>query len=142
MILNYILIIVIAFSLSLLNSPIHASQNNQCDNPVKSFEVNTCLNVEAQKASQQLEQYYQASLGRFKEDEVIVKSLTESRTAWEQYLKSQCSAVWDLWRHGSIRNSEYTRCTIALTKQRTHFLWHTYLTFADSTPPLLPEPEK
>lgn len=140
--LSYSQFIVFACCILSIITPIHASQNNQCDNPVTSFEVNTCLNVEAQKASQQLEQYYQASLERFKEDEVIVKSLTESRTAWEQYLKSQCSAVWDLWRHGTIRNSEYTRCTITLTKERTHFLWHTYLTFADSTPPLLPEPEK
>ena len=123
-------------------SPLPAIEIMNCDNPITTLEVDACLGIQAQQADAQLNKYYQTSLERYKDDEIIIKSLTVSQTAWEQYLKSQCNSVWDLWRHGSIRNSEYTRCTIALTKKRTHFLWHTYLTFADSTPPMLPEPAK
>ncbi len=32
-------------------------------------------------------------------------------------------------------------CLLDMTKKRTHEIWETYLTYMDSTPPILKEPE-
>ena len=41
----------------------------------------------------------------------------------------------------TIRNAMSLTCRIRLVDQRTHTIWQNWLTFMDSTPPILPEPE-
>ena len=40
-----------------------------------------------------------------------------------------------------VRWAAYLGCKIALTQARTHWLWRNWLTYMDSTPPILPEPK-
>ena len=49
--------------------------------------------------------------------------------------------MFDFWRGGTIRVGMELDCRIRLTRLRTFALWRDWLTFADSTPPLLPRPD-
>ena len=56
------------------------------------------------------------------------------------YRDAECGAVYDYWSGGTIRGTEQLACQIDLTRRHTHTIWRLWLTYMDSTPPLLPEP--
>ncbi|MDE0552455.1 hypothetical protein OU793_24315, partial [Vibrio sp. VP6] len=58
----------------------------------------------------------------------------------QAYMSSHCDSVYTQWRDGTIRGVMAISCKTKLTKQRTHELWENFLTYMDSTPPVLPEP--
>ncbi|WP_426022953.1 lysozyme inhibitor LprI family protein [Brevundimonas sp. PWP3-1b1] len=66
--------------------------------------------------------------------------LDQAQAAWTAYADLVCKGVYDKWNGGSIRNVAALRCRIDMTRERTHVVWRDYLTYADSTPPELPEP--
>ena len=58
------------------------------------------------------------------------------------YRDAECGALYDRSILGTIRNLDYLACAITLTRERTHTIWRHWLTYPDSTPPILPEPER
>jgi hypothetical protein len=54
---------------------------------------------------------------------------------------SECGAVYKNWIGGSIRGSMALNCQDRLTRMRTYTIWLHWLTYMDSTPPLLPRPD-
>lgn len=66
--------------------------------------------------------------------------INASQSAWDAYAEIRCGGVYDQWRHGTNGIVMSLECQIAATRQRTHDIWTDYLTFEDSTPPILPEP--
>ena len=66
--------------------------------------------------------------------------LTESQAAWEAYVESRCDGVREDTAGGTMGGLGYAWCVTSTTRQRTHDIWADYLTYADATPPVLPEP--
>ncbi|MDA0147378.1 lysozyme inhibitor LprI family protein [Vibrio sp. LaRot3] len=118
-----------------------AEQEVDCSNPVTTLDFNYCLGLEAEQAYQQLDRYWQKSLERNSFDPTLVEEMKVAHEKWHAYRQSHCDSIYTMWRQGTIRNAKSLDCRIQLTKQRTHILWENFLTYADSTPPVLPEPK-
>lgn len=67
-------------------------------------------------------------------------SIRKAQEFWKKYAEAHCDSVYERWNGGSIRLFEYYRCHKELALHRTHVIWDSYLTYADSTPPVLPDP--
>lgn len=116
----------------------------RCRDAVMTTELNACLGHERDEAMAVLERYRAAARAHVIRDR---PELTEfpaefdaAQAAWLGYQKSQCGAVFTLWREGTIRGAMILNCEIRMAELRTHELWHDWLTYVDSTPPVLPEP--
>jgi uncharacterized protein YecT (DUF1311 family) len=66
--------------------------------------------------------------------------LSESQQAWEVYAERRCEGVHEATSGGTIGSLGWMGCMIEATRQRTHDIWSDYLTYWDTTPPVLPEP--
>lgn len=53
---------------------------------------------------------------------------------------TECDAVYEWWREGTVRGAMALGCEIRVTKARTMTIWRNWLTYPDRSPPLLPEP--
>ena len=126
--------------LSLLSSVAMADQALDCDHVITTNDINTCKAQEVAEAEQTMQTYLDASLERFAKDEVVVTAIHSAQQQWIAYRDAHCGAVYDLWREGTIRGAMLLGCKLRITHERTHALWRNYLTYMDSTPPLLPEP--
>ena len=71
----------------------------------------------------------------------VIDTLNQSQQAWLSYRKAHCDAVYEQWSGGTIRGTMFGGCMLRLTQLRIHVIWQDYLTYMDSTEPLLPEPE-
>ncbi len=45
------------------------------------------------------------------------------------------------WAQGSVRGAMAGYCLLKQTRRRTYDLWDAYVTYVDTTPPILPEPK-
>jgi len=112
-----------------------------CENALNTLEINQCAAIELQTAEQQLETYLQASFEHNAEDPILVEAIKRSQADWSTYMTAHCDAIYTQWRDGSIRGVMALSCKTELTKDRTHQIWANFLTYMDSTPPVLPEPK-
>lgn len=105
-------------------------------------EVEQCLAADLARADTELNRYYAAAvtrLSRERETAPLAK-LRASERAWIAYRDAECGAVYEWWGPGTIRGAMMLGCQIRITKARTTTIWKNWLTYADSTSPLLPEP--
>lgn len=106
-------------------------------------EVNACLGSEYSQADMDLNKYYKAAIQQlrtqFSED--AVRELISAQKAWITYRDSECRAIRDKHRGGTIASSMEASCLIRTTRLRTYLIWRNWLTYPDSTPPLLPRPD-
>ncbi|PTY38331.1 hypothetical protein BGP77_15730 [Saccharospirillum sp. MSK14-1] len=112
-----------------------------CSDAINTIDMNECLSSNFTVARTEMNNYLQASLDRYAHDPELIQSINVAQKDWDTYRTSNCDAVHTKWRRGTIRDAMAISCGIRLTEQRTHELWENYLTFADSTPPVLPEPQ-
>lgn len=107
-------------------------------------EVEQCLADDLVGADAELNRYYVAAVKRLTDtgETAALARLRASERAWIRYRDAECDAVWEYWSKGSIRGSFSAQCRIRLTHDRTMAIWSNWLTYVDSTPPLLPRPEK
>lgn len=112
-----------------------------CDKAANTLEINYCAGQKVAQAEQQMQTYLAKSKSRHASDPEFITALDASQQAWQQYADAHCSAIYSYWREGSIRGVMHASCMEKVTKQRTHELWSNYLTYMDSTPPVLPEPK-
>jgi uncharacterized protein YecT (DUF1311 family) len=104
-------------------------------------EVNACQKVVSDQADADLNRYYQAALKRLKQDDQeLARRLVASQRAWIAYRDAECGAVYDNWSGGTIRTSMALRCQAQLSRLRSYSIWENWLTYMDSTPPILPRP--
>jgi uncharacterized protein YecT (DUF1311 family) len=113
-----------------------------CEKAVTTIEVNICVMQEADRANADLEVYINKAKERFSSEKGIIDTLDKSQQAWLVYRKAHCDAVYEQWSGGTIRGAMFGGCMLKLTKLRTHVIWQDYLTYMDSTEPLLPEPRQ
>ena len=111
-----------------------------CDTAFTTIEINQCAAIELNAAKTELEKYLKASLEHNSFYSKLVEAMKLAQTDWETYMSSHCDSVHTQWRDGTIRGVMAISCKTKLTKQRTHELWENFLTYMDSTPPVLPEP--
>ncbi|MCG9760323.1 MULTISPECIES: lysozyme inhibitor LprI family protein [Pseudoalteromonas] len=132
---------LIAAALFLLNYQIALAGGDVCENPISTIDINECAMSELNARTETLERYYQKSLEHNAFDEQLVEAIKASQLAWQSYLDAHCGAVYTQWREGTIRGVMALECRKELVKTRTHTLWANFLTYMDSTPPVLPEPQ-
>ena len=138
-----------ALSLTLLAQDPTALPSN-CTRAPNTLEVNACVGAQVAREDARLQMYLQRARDAARaRDEVDRASggpsaqrgyLDASQATWEAYADIVCGGVFDEFKDGTIRVSVAGRCRIDLTRERTHVVWRHFLTYADSTPPLLPEP--
>ena len=112
-------------------------------------EVNACLAQQADAAQTELHRYLATArhkLAREGADPAsgtpkLLAGFDAAEHSWEDYRKRQCDNIYVHWQGGTIRTAMALGCHMSLTRQRTHFVWESYLTYIDSTPPVLPEPK-
>ncbi|RKF17973.1 DUF1311 domain-containing protein [Alginatibacterium sediminis] len=111
-----------------------------CENAVSTPDINYCEGLELAKAEQQMQRYLETSLSHNSFDQPLVDAIGQAQVKWLAYREAHCDAVYTMWREGSIRGLMSLSCQIKLTKQRSFDLWENYLTYMDSTPPVLEQP--
>ena len=105
-------------------------------------EVNACQKSRFDQADADLNRYYKAALKRLQKDneQKVAQGLVQAQRAWISYRDAECGAVFDNWIGGTIRVSMEFDCQTRLTRLRSYDIWKNWLTFMDSTPPILPRP--
>lgn len=137
---------VVMLVLAILSFPVSAAEQGQvidCSHSrdVKTtIDMNACLSHNSAIAEAKMNLYLKASLKHNAYDPEVVKSIKIAQKDWNKYKSSNCDSVYIQWREGTIRDAMSISCHTRLIKQRTHELWENYLTYMDSTPPVLPEP--
>lgn len=132
--------VLAAASVAAAPGPTHCPGDN-------TLEINDCRSAELAAAEADLARYLAAARTRLKADgaddpgsAAALADLDKTETAWKAYRTAQCDAVYDYWQAGTIRTVMALSCEIDLTRQHTHTVWSSWLTYMDSTPPILPEP--
>lgn len=113
-----------------------------CENAITTLEVNACIGREVAEAEEVLQAYLSAAMEQIESQPDAQDALDKSQQAWLAYRSAYCDAIYTQWIGGTIRGAMSGLCALKLTKSRTHLVWEDYLTYMDSTPPVLPEPEK
>ena len=104
------------------------------------YAINQCLAAVRDRAEQRQAEYLEAALGSADNNSALGDLIRESDIAFNLYRDRECASVYEQWKDGSIRNAMTLRCSIRLTDQRTHDIWQHWLTYQDSSEPILPEP--
>lgn len=110
----------------------------QCDG--NTLEIQACLAKKIDKANSRLTEYLSTAQARIDKNFGSKPDLKAAQKAWIRYREIECGDVFDFWVQGTYRTIASAECELRLTRQRTHEVWQAYLTYQDSTPPLLPEP--
>ena len=112
-----------------------------CDNAVSTRQINDCAIIDLNSAKAELSKYLDASIGHNSYDSELVEAIKVAQNDWQIYVDSHCGSIYTKWREGTIRDVMAISCETKLTRQRTHEVWAHFLTYMDSTPPVLPEPK-
>ncbi|GAA0758634.1 uncharacterized protein YecT (DUF1311 family) [Erythromicrobium ramosum] len=104
------------------------------------IEMNECMSEILARSTERKDQYLAAALARHDDSPDVAKMIRQSDAASEAYRKQECYALYEDNKEGTIRNYVYLGCAIALVDERTRTIWQNWLTYADTTPPMLPEP--
>ncbi len=118
-----------------------SAARNPCDGST-TREVEQCLAADLARADAELNRYYAAATKRLTEqqDTAALAKLRAAERAWIAYRDAECDAIYESWGQGTIRGAMNLRCRITLAEARTATIWRNWLTYADSTPPILPKP--
>ena len=100
-----------------------------------------CQKLEIAKYEAVLENYWDKSLERYKDNIQVLDLMKKSQYQWLKYRSTECSTVHQIWIDGTIRGLFHGQCFLDMTKNRTHMIWDRYLTYVDSTPAILAEPK-
>ena len=111
-----------------------------CPDAVTTVDINACYAEVLQRADDRRAAYLAAATDRESERPALVEKILASNAAFIAYRNAECGAVLEDWSDGTIRGVMTLSCQITLTDARTHTIWQNWLTYMDSTPPLLPEP--
>ena len=111
-----------------------------CDKALNTLEINYCAKLKLDNAEAEMKRYLDESIAHYTADTYVVESINIAQSAWQSYSKSQCDSVFTMFRDGSMRVMMTLSCRTKLTQQRTYELWSQYLTYMDSSEPVLPKP--
>lgn len=120
---------------------VFAEETLDCETAWSTLAINQCLYQDLVTAEKQMQHYLAKSLEHNSEEPLAVASIQNAQEAWLAFRDKHCDAVYEIWRGGSISTAKSLSCKLQLTQQRTRGLWRAFLTYADSTPPVLPDPK-
>lgn len=151
MIVALLLSVVLDTSTDRFPTPERASpQAIACNREGSTPEINACAASDLEREEARMQRYLRAAMDRARDadgaDRVVGGPsaqrgyLDASQSAWKAYADIVCNGVLDAWKDGSIRTFMYLGCMTRMTRDRTHLIWRDHLTYADNTPPILPEP--
>ena len=124
---------IIALAIAATNAPCPGSST---------IDVNACLDARVNESDRVLNRYFQTALKRARKENgrEAAQRFIQAERLWIAFRDAECASVFDRWRGGTIKVSMELQCRIRLTRVRTYTIWRDWLTFPDSTPPLLPRP--
>ncbi|KLI65245.1 hypothetical protein AAV99_04550 [Aurantiacibacter marinus] len=114
---------------------------SSCSDAPTTVDMNECYVSVLGRAEARRGEYLAAALERNDGDTDVAAMITQADAAYRLFADAECGAIYQYWIEGSIRNVMALTCRIGLTDRQTHTIWENWLTYMDSTPPLLPEPE-
>jgi uncharacterized protein YecT (DUF1311 family) len=127
-----------------------AAPSAACDRDGSMVTIKACAQADLEREQARMRRYLEAATPRARQrDEDSVKFgprsrqaayLVESQRAWQAYADSRCAGVLEETSGGTMGGLGYAWCMTEMTRQRAHDVWSDHLTYADSTPPVLPEP--
>lgn len=134
-----------------------AAMARQSDEPVicvrdgDTLQMNACATEDLSAEDARMQRYLEAAMTRAREGDAgsgefggartnQAAWLAASQRSWAAYADIRCEGVFDQWKGGTIRTFMVVDCKIEAARQRAHDIWADHLTYADSTPPVLPEP--
>ncbi len=108
--------------------------------------VRACQNENNEKAEIIYNRYKSAALKRIRNSDEprrteVINLFNAGQAAFVKYRQETCGAVFEYWADGTIAPSFEADCQLRLTQLQTHTIWSQWLTYVDSTPPILPEPD-
>lgn len=118
-----------------------APEISRCPDAMTTLQINVCLGELLEEAENRQVIYRQAAIEKNAERLELTEAILASDEAFNTYRERECDAVYADWAGGSIRYTMALSCKIDLTDRRTHRIWENWLTYMDSTPPILPEPQ-
>lgn len=133
-------------ALALAASPVSSAPADPCASAVTTLDVNACLANQATVLEAELNRYYRAATARLRAEKDVAErqalpGLIKAQRAWLAYRDAECGAVYDYWSGGTIRTTMALTCRLNVTRLRVYSIWRDWLTYADSTPPILPRPD-
>lgn len=133
----------IAFLLIFASGVVSATADEvDCSQAGTTLEIEECSREQIGALEVELDEYLAAAREHMEGEEAVLAALDLAQQSWLDYRREHCLAVRELWAGGSIRGVMMNQCLLHQTRQRIWDIWETYLTFMDSTPPLLPEPPR
>lgn len=112
-----------------------------CPDAQNTLEINDCYGEMMMAADMRRAEYLAAAVTRLAGREAVQEDLRAADRAFATYRDAACGAVYEKWREGTIRVVQSLTCQIRLTDSHVHAMWQDWLTYPDSTPPDLPEPQ-
>ncbi|MXO91324.1 DUF6265 family protein [Pontixanthobacter aquaemixtae] len=114
------------------------SPSYDCDGTT--LEMNQCMADILKKAQSRQAEYLEAAVQRHADKPEVAQMIRDSDAAFNAYRSAECGAVWEDWKEGTIRTMMSLTCSIGLSDARTYDIWENWLTYADSSPQVRPEP--
>lgn len=130
-------LLIVIFS---LYSALVIGDDVDCTNPVTTFEVNYCAALKLEKLDVTMNEYLAKSKEHNSYDSELIDKIDLAQKSWVEYSEAHCLSIYTMWKEGTIRGWMHFDCMSRATKQRTHQLWDSFLTYMDGSPPVLPEP--
>lgn len=112
-----------------------------CEKAVSTVEINQCMMQDLRTAEERLQVYLNAVREELKDDETTSKAFEQAQTAWVNYREAHCQSVFAMYRDGTISGTITLGCKLVLAEERTYAIWETFLTRADGSSSVLPEPD-
>lgn len=133
---KYLVLLLACFPVSL------PAEEPDCEKAMTTLDINYCAGLEQEAAEQEMQRYLEKSLERHSDDTELVAAIKQAQEAWQAYANAHCDSIYTMWREGTIRGVLSISCKTKLIRKRTHELWSDFLTYMDSTEPVLPEPAR
>ncbi len=119
-----------------------------CQAASTTLAMQECLALQLRQVDQELERYIDRAQRRLSAERDLpagavsraAAHLAASQRSWQRSRDRYCQALWSFWSAGTIRGPMLLSCRIALARERQRRIWLDFLSFADGSPPLLPEP--
>ncbi|MEO1968963.1 MAG: lysozyme inhibitor LprI family protein [Sphingomonadaceae bacterium] len=112
-----------------------------CPGAETTIDMNRCYATLLHRAEAKRERYLATAVSAQADRPQVQAAMRKAGKAFLAYRDAECGAVYEDWKEGTIRDVMTLGCEIDLTDRRTHTIWAHWLTYMDSTPPRLPEPE-
>lgn len=109
-----------------------------CDG--STLEMNQCMADLLEQAIARKDTYLAAAVSRYSDRPDMAALIRASDQAFDAYRQQECEAVWEGFKDGSIRTIMSITCSIGLVDARTQSIWENWLTYMDSSDPVLPRP--